>query len=131
MKKNTTKPSKKTARVDSEKRGRKPGLPKTGGRKKGTPNKMSASIRKRLEEQLEPFLDNLGLLIAKIEEPKDRVQAITQILPYIAPKMATIDMKSEEEHNITIEQSLLLLDEKFSEKKMELELRRLKLVEFA
>jgi hypothetical protein len=30
-------------------RGRKPGLPKTGGRKKGTPNKVTANFRETLD----------------------------------------------------------------------------------
>lgn len=131
MTKKTTKTAKKVALSDGEeKRGRKPGTPKTGGRKKGTPNKMTSSLRKRLEKQLEPFIDNLETLIMKIADPKDRVQAITSILPYVAPKMATIDMKSEEEHNITIEQTLVDLDKKFSVKKAELEVRKVKLVSF-
>lgn len=126
--KKTTK--KTTSSATGEKRGRKPGTPKTGGRKKGTPNKMTSSIRKRLEKQLEPFIDNLSELIQRIADPKERVQAITSVLPYVAPKMATIDMKAEEEHNITIEQSLVELDKKFSAKKAELETRKAKLVSF-
>ena len=131
MAKSTNKTTKKVLSADTEgKRGRKPGTPKTGGRKKGTPNKMTSSLRKRLEKQLDPFIDNLGTLIQRIADPKERVQAITSVLPYVAPKMATIDMRAEEEHNITIEQTLVDLDNKFSAKKAELEARKVKLVSF-
>lgn len=120
-----------TSEESKKAKGRPKGLPKTGGRQKGTKNKLTSNMRKRLELQLEPFIDNLGLLITEISEPKERVQAIAQLLPFVAPKMAAIDLKTEQEQNVSLELSLVALDEKFSEKKAELEKRRLKLIEFS
>ena len=37
------------------KTGRKPGTPKTGGRKKGTPNKTTAATRERIEAEADPI----------------------------------------------------------------------------
>ncbi|MBO7645882.1 MAG: hypothetical protein J6S52_02605 [Prevotella sp.] len=112
------------------KRGRKKGCVKTGGRVAGTPNKMTTNLRSVLGEQLAPHLANIGMLIARIEDAKERVQAIVSLLPFYAPKMQNIDMNAKQEHDVRVEQSLIELDEKFSEKKAELQQRKVKLVNF-
>ena len=112
------------------KRGRKKGCAKTGGRVAGTPNKMTTNLRSVLGEQLAPHLANIGMLIARIEDAKDRVQAIVSLLPFYAPKMQNIDMNAKQEHDVRVEQSLIELDEQFSQKKAELQQRKVKLVSF-
>ena len=113
-----------------ETRGRKKGCVKTGGRKIGSKNKLSSNIRSKLKDQLDPFLDNIGRDLAEIDDPKERVQAIVSLLPFCAPKMQSIDMNAKQEHDISIEKSLIALDERFSEKKAELMRRKIKLVSF-
>ena len=61
------------------------GTPKTGGRQKGTPNKTTQSVKEFIQailddnqEQLREDLKNLS--------PKDRVNAILGLLPYVLPK---------------------------------------------
>ena len=103
---------------------------KTGGRVAGTPNKMTTNLRSVLGEQLAPHLADIGMLIARIEDAKERVQAIVSLLPFFAPKMQNIDMNAKQEHDVRVEQSLIELDEKFSEKKAELQQRKVKLVNF-
>ena len=110
--------------------GRPKGLPKTGGRQKGSLNKSTGAIRAVLAEQIEEHLRNIGSLIAQIEDPRDRVAAIASVLPYIAPKMQAIDITAKQETNIRVEQTLVELDNRFSQKKMEMQMRKIQLVSF-
>lgn len=61
------------------------GHEKQGGRKAGTPNKATATIKERIaalvDEQFENLNDDLELL-----EPKDRVTAYLKLLEYVLPK---------------------------------------------
>jgi hypothetical protein len=85
------------------------GTPKTGGRQKGTPNRTTASIREWLidvigknQRQIEKDLKEL--------EPGARLQIIARLLPFVVPKMesvnATIDIDK-----ITDEQLDIVIDE--------------------
>ena len=114
----------------SEKRGRPKGLPKTGGRKAGTSNKITKSIRAQIEQQLEPFVANIGNMLLKITDPADRFDALAKLLPYVAPKLQNIDITSENKHDVTIEHQLLLLDEKFKETEKELTAKKIKMISF-
>ena len=59
--------------------------PKTGGRTKGTPNKVTATMREWLQDLID---ENTELLKEDFKnlEPKDRMTFITQIMPYLVPK---------------------------------------------
>jgi hypothetical protein len=62
------------------------GLPKTGGRQRGTPNKITADARafigKLLDSQGETLFDDF----AKIE-PYQRLNLLERLLPYIVAKV--------------------------------------------
>ena len=63
-----------------------PGHEKVGGRKKGTPNKTTASIRSRIQKlvdsEYEAVLEDLKEL-----SPKDRVNAFISMLEFVLPKL--------------------------------------------
>lgn len=70
------------------------GTAKTGGRKKGTPNKATNDMRKWLKS----FLDQNQEQIEKdfkALEPKERIQAFERLLQYTLPKMQTMDANIE------------------------------------
>lgn len=69
--------------------GRKPGTPRTGGRQKGTPNKITKSVRSTL---LKFINRNIRTLQSDFDalEPKDRLTLIEKFLPYILPKQSAI-----------------------------------------
>ena len=93
------------------------GSKKTGGRKKGTQNKVTKDLKPILQTLLQKELKNLPQLITQLE-PKERVDAITKLLPYIIPKMKQVDNIINEIHEpleITIirpERSNILVDGK-------------------
>lgn len=59
------------------------------GRKKGTPNKSTSSLREKLEQIQK---ENLDFILAQISNLtlKERLQLNRDLLPFIVPKYATI-----------------------------------------
>lgn len=66
-------------------KGRKKGTEKTGGRVMGTPNKVTAKTKQLIQDIIDKNLNTLNADIKKLS-PKDRINAITGLLPYIVPK---------------------------------------------
>ena len=68
---------------------------KFGGRKKGTPNKMTKELRSTLKDvlfnEIEEIEDRLDLL-----DPKDRLELLIKLMPYALPKVASISHKTNE-----------------------------------
>ena len=66
---------------------------KTGGREKGTPNKLKSELKEKLKVTIENELENLNELLNQLE-PKDRLNIVCKLLPYVMPKV--IDKSTEE-----------------------------------
>lgn len=58
---------------------------KTGGRKKGTPNRITSDAKEVLQKIITKEIKGISKLLEKLD-PEDRVEAITKLLPYIIPK---------------------------------------------
>ncbi|MGQ8337797.1 hypothetical protein ACUNWD_14710 [Sunxiuqinia sp. A32] len=58
---------------------------KTGGRKKGTPNRVSGTIKEMLNTAICKELETLPKLLSELE-PKERLDAIIKLLPYLTSK---------------------------------------------
>lgn len=71
---------------------------KTGGRKKGTPNKSSASLRQSiqtiLENNIEQYQGDLNEMSAK-----DRVNSINNLMKFSLPQLKAQDVKMNMETN--------------------------------
>jgi hypothetical protein len=63
----------------SEKRGRKPGGPKTGGRKAGTPNKATREIKELAMQFVPSAIQQLGAMSVSAESEAVRLGAIKEI----------------------------------------------------
>jgi len=61
------------------------GTPKTGGREKGTPNKLTKTVRELIFEAVQESIEVLPTDL-KALEPKERLQIISGLLPYIVSK---------------------------------------------
>jgi len=59
---------------------------KTGGRKKGTPNKTTAEVREILTAVLSDVVDK-EIILADLKklDPKDRLQAVDRLLKHVLP----------------------------------------------
>lgn len=84
--------------------------PKTGGRAKGTPNKITRDIREKLASVTSEYY-NSKLFAKDIAalEPKDRVTIMERLTNYVAPKMQSTTVDANIASKQTIEDRLLAL----------------------
>lgn len=108
----------------------KKGRKKTGGRKKGTPNKMTLTIREQLKNAIEPFLETMEDTINDIVEPKDKVDAIAKILPFIIPKYQSTTINDDSKRNITLEEYLVDMDNTYKKTQITISEKKLKIIDF-
>lgn len=108
----------------------KKGRKKTGGRKKGTPNKMTLTIREQLKNAIEPFLETMEDTINNIVEPKDKVDAIAKILPFIIPKYQSTTINDDSKRNITLEEYLVEIDDQYKKTQISIAEKKLKVIDF-
>lgn len=66
--------------------------------------------RETILNQIQPFLEDLGVLIEQIDEPAEKILAISRILPYAAPKLATIEVKEKEPRSLSAEERIAKLN---------------------
>ena len=72
---------------------------KTGGRKKGTPNKISSQIKEKLSQVIDETIDSLDISIMR---PSEKIKLIQIGLQYIIPKPQLIE-EPQEEQKFTVE----------------------------
>ena len=65
---------------------------KTGGRKKGTPNKLTVELREKLEVILSEEIEKIPELLEKTK-PVSRLHLIAKLLPYILPVLSKEEQK--------------------------------------
>lgn len=92
--------------------GRPKGMPKNGGRKKGTPNKATALCRETISALLNDYQES-GLMLADFTalEPKDRLMIAEKMMQYAIPKMQSTAIDITAESAKTIEDTLIALSE--------------------
>lgn len=78
------------------------GTPKTGGRIKGTPNKVTGTLKEFISEIID---ENRGRIREDLEalEPKDRLQVLEKMMQYVIPKQKEMDLKNMLSDHVTIE----------------------------
>lgn len=83
---------------------------KTGGRQKGTTNKITRTIRERLSEVTSQYYNSelFAKDIAQLE-PKDRVTLMERLTNYVAPKMQSTTIDATVDTRKTIEDKLVEL----------------------
>lgn len=108
---------------------------KTGGRKAGTPNKVTKAVRERLKDAITDYLNGMnekGFSLAQdlyaIEEPAGRLAMIAKFLPYVAPKLQSISFNSDDTRSLTVEETLMKLDENFKKEETTINIKNLKIV---
>ena len=87
---------------------------KTGGRRKGTSNKVTKDLRLLVKELLEK---ELGMVHTQLNnlEPIDRINLLIKLLPYALPKYQ--DMAIQEEKNAASSNFFQEINRKLSEGK--------------
>lgn len=69
---------------------------KTGGRQKGTSNKVTQDVRTLLKEVVSKELTEVDKLLKDVE-PRDRLEFIIKLLPFVLPKFEGIAFDSNQE----------------------------------
>ena len=94
--------------MDQEKRsrGRPRGQPKTGGRKKGTPNKITGDLRGWLDGFLNGNREQIEKDFAALK-PDERIFAFSRLIGYIVPKQQAITVEAQVEAEFKQLQKLL------------------------
>ena len=94
--------------IEQEKRGpgRPRGQPKTGGRKKGTPNKVTGDLREWLSGFLNGNREQLEKDFAALE-PDERIFAFSRLVGYVIPKQQTVTVEAQVEAEFKHLQKLL------------------------
>ena len=65
--------------------GRPKGTPKSGGRQRGTPNRLTASLRQKIGEFVEKKLDELEEMWDQEMEVKEKLQLLKDLLKMVLP----------------------------------------------
>ena len=68
---------------------------KHGGRKKGTPNILTRELRTILKDVLYQEMEHLEERLNDLE-PKDRMQIILKLMPYVFPKVIDVQSTKDE-----------------------------------
>lgn len=76
------------------KRGRPKGTRKTGGRQKGTPNKVTKETREVLADILQDEVTKIPMYLKKLPEHQ-RLHVIIRLLPYGVPRLNAIEFESD------------------------------------
>ena len=70
------------------------GREKTGGRESETPNKAPKELRHQLQAIVQTALNELPDTLAAME-PTDRARMLTALLPYVMPKLNSVELRAE------------------------------------
>ena len=81
---------------------------KTGGRTAGTVNKTTAETKELLQKIVSNELDHIEGMLNKLE-PKERIDAVIKLLPYIVPKQSEIAIDANNKFNVFEPVTLTLL----------------------
>jgi len=72
------------------------------GRPKGTPNKSTKETRELLQKVFDNEIEQVPSLLKQIKNPKDRLDILIKILPYILPKTQKETFDTNEHIHITV-----------------------------
>lgn len=95
--------------TDKEKKSTRGVCPKGtryGGRTKGTPNKVSGELRKRIASFLEERWDEAVNEWENIKEPKDKVKLYIELMAYVMPKLQSVTLEGSLNTSSSVEEDL-------------------------
>lgn len=81
----------------TERKGRPKGLPKTGGRKKGTPNRRTQLGGEDALRRLVAVMEEPGRMMAELEElhGKDYFRTYFDAQAYLRPKLSSVEFQGD------------------------------------
>lgn len=73
------------------------------GRPKGSKNRRAQSCREYLEEKSINLIEQTLARIPNIKEPKDQVDALIKLFPYVYPKLTSITVETKTPEQLEVE----------------------------
>jgi hypothetical protein len=87
--------------------GRPLGVPKTGGRKKGTPNKATLTVAEKLEALgCDPIEGMARIAMDEKNSPETRGRYYSELAQYLYPKRKPVDLSSDQSAVINVNTTL-------------------------
>jgi hypothetical protein len=87
------------------------GQPKTGGRQKGSLNKVGGSLRDKIRAFAEDNFDKVIEAWEAIDDPKDKLKAYTDLCTYALPKLQAVQLDANINKVSDVEEDLKALSE--------------------
>lgn len=110
----------------------KPKRKKTGGRKAGTTNKITKTVRESLSDAITGYFNGINEKgyslfsdLMQIEEPAGRLAIVAKFLPYVAPKLQSISFNNDEHRSLSVEETFMELEEKFEKQETTINIKNL------
>ncbi len=72
---------------------------KTGGREKGTPNKLTTELRASLKNILADEIKAIPQTLTELD-PKERLELIIKLMPFAMPKVQNVNYNNGEPLNL-------------------------------
>ena len=99
------------SKVEEIRKGKPKGLPKTGGRLAGVPNKVTQEFRETVRQLLEDNKDNVSVWLTQVAsgtedskpDPKGALDMITKLAEFAAPKLARTEIAGDKENPIIVQ----------------------------
>lgn len=92
-------------------KGRPKGIPKTGGRKAGTPNKVQPALRDKIKAFGEENFEEVIAAWNCISDPKDKVKSYIDIISFAIPKLQAVQVDASVQQRTSVEDDLRKLSE--------------------
>ena len=91
--------------------GKPVGLPKSGGRQAGTPNKVTKEFRETVKELLHVNAPNVGIWLTQVAsgtedtkpDPKGALDMLAKLAEFAAPKLARTEVVGDKENPIIVQ----------------------------
>lgn len=87
-----------------------------GHKKLGIKRKLKnvRQTRKELLEQLQPYISDIGSIIALIDAPEDKILAITRMMKFCVPTYSSVEFSETTPRSLTAEEKLVQLNAKYN-----------------
>ena len=84
------------SKLENTRKGKPKGLPKTGGRTIGVPNKATADVKAAIAAFTSANVEKLDEWLNSIEDPAKRLDLYFKALEYTMPKLARSELVGDE-----------------------------------
>lgn len=106
------------------------GHKKVGGRKAGTPNKVTRDARSILGDTLLDHLEHVNEYLDDIDDSAKKIDAISKLLPFYMPKYQSTTLSADTHRSLSCEEEMNSLAQKFSQKEIEISITEREIFNF-